>query len=278
MISGGAVLLINELERFVEEDVGADDTSCAIVPDEWVHARIVAKEDGVLAGLEEALQIFDYFGLESRSEFQDGYAIRSGDVISDIWGKAGDVLRAERLSLNFLCKMSGIATMTARCVEQADGVRVACTRKTTPGFRKFEKKAVRLGGGDSHRYNLSDAVMIKDNHIAIMGIEQAVKIAKAAASFTKSIEVEVSSTEEALTAARSGADIIMFDNLRPEEIRECIKALEDAKLRAGLILEASGGIKPESVKDYADTGVDVISMGSLIHSARWLDLSMKIFD
>ena len=186
------------------------------------------------------------------------------------------MLRSERLALNFLCRMSGIATLTARCVADAGSVRVACTRKTTPGFRKFEKKAVKLGGGDTHRFNLSDAVMIKDNHIAIMGIEKAIERARAEASFTKKIEVEVSGVGDMLSAAKAGADIIMFDNMQPEEIRTCIKTLEDDKLRYDKTLEASGGIKPDNIRDFASTGVDVISTGSLIHSARWLDMSMKM--
>jgi len=269
-------LLITELERFIREDIGDDDTSCTIVPDEWVHASIITKENGVLAGLEEAIQVFDYFALETHSDLNDGDTITSGDVVCNIWGRAGDMLRSERLALNFMCRMSGIATLTARCVADAGSVRVACTRKTTPGFRKFEKKAVKLAGGDTHRFNLSDAVMIKDNHIAIMGIEKAVERARAKASFTKKIEVEVSDVGEMLSAAKAGADIIMFDNMQPGDIKKCIKALEDAKLRYGKILEASGGIKPDNIRDFASTGVDVISTGSLIHSARWLDMSMKI--
>jgi nicotinate-nucleotide pyrophosphorylase (carboxylating) len=269
-------LLITELERFIQEDIGDDDTSCTIVPDKWVHANIITKENGVLAGLEEIIQIFDYFALESQSGLNDGDIIQSGDVICNIWGRAGDVLRCERLALNFLSRMSGIATLTARCVADAGSVRVACTRKTTPGFRKFEKKAVKLGGGDTHRFNLSDAVMIKDNHIAIMGIENAILRAREEASFTKKIEVEVSDVGEMLSAAKAGADIIMFDNMQPEEIKKCIKALEDVKLRYGKILEASGGIKSGNIKDFASTGVDVISTGSLIHAARWLDMSMEI--
>ncbi|MCK4937733.1 MAG: carboxylating nicotinate-nucleotide diphosphorylase [Methanosarcinales archaeon] len=269
-------MLITELEQFIQEDIGDDDTSCSIVPETWVHARIITKEAGVLAGLEECRQVIDYFGLEFEPGFDDGDVINPGDVVADVWGKAPDVLRAERLTLNFLCRMSGIATVTARCVAYADGVRVACTRKTTPGFRKFEKKAVRLGGGDTHRLNLSDAVMIKDNHIAIMGIENAIKAALAEASFTKKIEVEVSGADEMLAAARAGADIIMFDNMLPDEVRECIQTLKDAKLCEGVILEASGGINPENISEYVDTGVNVVSMGSLIHSSRWLDMSLNI--
>lgn len=269
-------MLITELERYIHEDMGDDDISCSTVPEKWVHARIFVKEKGVLAGLEECRQVLDYFGLEFEPGFNDGDAINQGEVVADIRGMAPDVLRAERLSLNFLCRMSGIATMTARCVADAGGVRVACTRKTTPGFRKFEKKAVRLGGGDTHRFNLSDAVMIKDNHIAIMGIENAIRAARKMASFTKKIEVEVSTADEMLAAARAGADIIMFDNMLPGEIRQCIRTLEDANLREGIILEASGGINPGNISEYASTGVSVVSMGSLIHSSHWLDMSLDI--
>jgi nicotinate-nucleotide pyrophosphorylase (carboxylating) len=269
-------LLITELEQFIKEDIGPDDTSCSIAPDVLVHAAIITKEDGILAGLEESHQIFNYFKLESNSGFNDGDIIQTGDIISEVRGSAREILRAERVALNFLCKMSGIATFTAGCVKLAGSVRVACTRKTTPGFRKFEKKAVRLGGGDSHRYSLSDAVMIKDNHIAIMNIEEAVITARKAASFTKKIEVEVSNHRDMLSAVQSGADIIMFDNMRPDEIRYCITMLKDAGLQNGIILEASGGITNENITEFAAAGVDVISMSSLIHSARWMDMSLKI--
>ncbi len=269
-------MLITELERFILEDIGQDDTSYSILPETWAHFVVITKEDGILCGLEEAQQVFDYFGLESNSKLKDGDLLQSGDVIVKICGPVRDILQAERLSLNFLCKMSGIATLTARCVNLASGVRVACTRKTTPGFREFEKKAVRHGGGDSHRYGLSDAVMIKENCIAVMTIEEALKAAKKMGSFTKKIEVEVSNSIEMLTAARSGADIIMFDNMQPDEIIECISILNDAGLRDHIILEASGGIVERNITEYAATGVDVISMGSLIHSARWLDMSLKI--
>ncbi|MCD4843251.1 MAG: carboxylating nicotinate-nucleotide diphosphorylase [Methanosarcinales archaeon] len=268
-------MLITKLERFIQEDIGPDDTSYTILPETWVYAVVIAKEDGVLCGLEEAQQVFDYFGLESNSEFKDGDLLQAGDMIVKICGPVRDVLQAERLSLNFLCKMSGIATLTARCVNLASGVRVACTRKTTPGFREFEKKAVRYGGGDSHRYGLSDAIMIKDNYMAVMTIEEALKAAKQKGSFTKKIEVEVSNSREMLSAARAGADIIMFDNMQPGEIVECINTLNDLGLRNHIILEASGGIVDTNITQYAATGVDVISMGSLVH-AQWLDMSLKI--
>jgi len=186
-------------------------------------------------------------------------------------------LQSERLALNFLARMSGISTLTHRCVLAGGGrVRIAATRKTTPGFRAYEKKAVFLGGGDTHRFNLSDAVLIKDNHIRICGLEECLRTACMRASFTKKIEVEVESLEEMLAAAQGGADIIMFDNMPPKKIAEGVRLLSEKGLRKGIILEASGGISLESIPDYAGCGVDVLSLGELTRNARWIDLSLEI--
>ncbi len=155
-------------------------------------------------------------------------------------------------------------------------MRIACTRKTTPGFRKFEKKAVIAGGGDPHRFNLSDAVMIKDNHLAVLGLEKAVKAAQRMASFTTKIEVEVEKVDDAVHAAVLGVDIIMFDNMTTDKIEQSIVSITEKGLRKGIILEASGGISLENLAEYASTGVNVISIGALTHSSRWLDMSMKI--
>jgi nicotinate-nucleotide pyrophosphorylase (carboxylating) len=157
----------------------------------------------------------------------------------------------------------------------SETTRVACTRKTTPGIRKFEKLAVAAGGGDPHRFNLSDSVMIKDNHVKLMGIEAAIKAAKKA-SFTRKIEVEVESTKDAVLAAELGADIIMLDNMPPEVVLETLEILKEKGLRDSVIVEASGGISQENLEGYAKTGVDVISMGSLIHKSRWIDISLEI--
>ncbi|HUL62331.1 MAG TPA: carboxylating nicotinate-nucleotide diphosphorylase [Methanocella sp.] len=263
-----------ELERFVEEDLGADDDSNGIVPPVGARAKIVCKEDGVLAGLEEACEVFGYFCVDTANLRDDGQPVRKGEVIMELSGAADDILRAERLALNFLGRMSGIATLTARCLERAGGVRVAATRKTTPGFRAFEKKAVKLGGGDTHRYDLSSAVMIKDNHIAIMGLEGAIAAAKRAASFTKKIEVEVESVEDAVKAAKLGVDIVMFDNMKPARIAEGVKKVR--KVNAKIIVEASGGIDLSNIKEYAKTGVDVVSLGALTRNAKWLDFSLDM--
>lgn len=269
-------MLLTELERFVEEDIGYNDVSCNIIPDCNIQAEVVARENGVVAGLAEATAIFEYFEIFAATDLIEGSVVMEDDVIFTLEGGARSILRAERLALNFLGRMSGIATLTRIYVERAGGPRIACTRKTTPGFRKFEKKAVIAGGGDPHRFNLSDSVMIKDNHIAVLGLEKAVDAAKKAASFTQKIEVEVENMESAVRAAQKGVDIIMFDNMAPEEIENTVKILKEKGLRDELILEASGGISLENLDRYARTGVDVISVGALTHSSNWLDISLRI--
>ncbi len=269
-------MLLSELERFIEEDVGYNDVSCNIIPDCNVQAEVVAKEYGIAAGLAEATQVFDYFEVFAATDFVDGDLVKENDIVFTLEGGARSVLRAERLALNFIGRMSGIATLTRQYVERADGPRIACTRKTTPGFRKFEKKAVIAGGGDSHRFNLSDTVMIKDNHIAVLGLEKAVNAAKKTASFTQKIEVEVEDVDSAIQAAELGVDIIMFDNMAPDEIGKAVKILKEKGLRDTVILEASGNISLETIASYSRTGVDVISVGALTHSANWLDLSLRI--
>ncbi|HDN68111.1 MAG TPA: carboxylating nicotinate-nucleotide diphosphorylase [Methanomicrobia archaeon] len=290
-------MLLKEIESFLEEDVGHEDYE-EIVPYTDCRAEITAREEGVLAGLEEAKQIFDYFSVQCSSEFEDGDEVKSGDVILTVRGAGARVLKAERLVLNFLGRMSGVATLTSRFVKEVrkvrergkqekggkqEEVRVAGTRKTTPGFRKYEKKAISIGGGDPHRFGLYEAVIIKDNCIKLMGLENAVRRAKERVSFTRKIEVEVESVEDALKAAELGVDIIMLDNMPVEEVRECVRLLTERSLRdsgsggsGGLILEASGRIKQENVKEFAATGVDVVSIGAITHSARSLGFSLDV--
>lgn len=269
-------MLLTELERFIEEDTGYNDVSSGIIPDCKAQAEVIAKEDGVVAGIAEATQVFEYFDVLATTDLTDGSAIKKNEVLLTLDGGARSILRAERLALNFLGRMSGIATLTRKYIERAGGVRIAGTRKTTPGFRMFEKKAIIAGGGDPHRFNLSDAVMIKDNHIAALGLENAVKAAKKMASFTQKIEVEVENLDDAVLAAELGVDIIMFDNMTVDKIKESINALTEKGLRNGIVLEASGGISLENIAGYASSGVDVISTGALTHSSRWLDISLRI--
>lgn len=269
-------MLLTELERFIEEDTGYNDVSNSIVPDCKAQAEIVVKEEGIVAGLAEATQVFEYFDVLSTTDLIDGSPIKKNDVLLTLDGGARSILRAERLALNLLGRMSGIATLTRKYVELAGSVRIACTRKTTPGFRKFEKKAVIAGGGDPHRFNLSDAVMIKDNHLAVLGLEKAVNSAKRMKSFTQKIEVEVENADDAVSAAMLGVDIIMFDNMTVDKIEQSIGSITEKGLRKGIILEASGGISLENLVEYASTGVDVISIGALTHSSRWLDMSLRV--
>jgi len=270
-------MLSSELERFVAEDLGDWDDSSRLVPEIAARAAIIAKEDCIISGLSEAREILDYFGLDCEPLYDDGEFVPAGSRVLCISGSARAILQAERLTLNFLARMSGISTITRQCVLSAGGaVRIAATRKTTPGFRAFEKKAVFLGGGDRHRFNLSDAVLIKDNHIRILGLEECLRRAKENASFTKKIEVEVESLDDLLIAARGGADIIMFDNMSPETIARGVQLLREKGLREHVILEASGGISPSNIPEYARSGVDIISLGALTRDARWIDLSLEI--
>jgi nicotinate-nucleotide pyrophosphorylase (carboxylating) len=267
----------SELERFVGEDLGEWDDSSNLVPEMEAKATIIAKEDCIISGLCEAQEILKYFGLRAELLYDEGEFVPAGGIVISIYGNARKILQSERLVLNFMARMSGISTLTRECVLRAKGrTRVAATRKTTPGFRLYEKKAVFLGGGDTHRFNLSDAVLIKDNHIQLLGLEECLRRAKSQASFTKKIEVEVESVEDMLLAAKNGADIIMFDNMPPSKIAKGIELLKKSGLRARVLLEASGGITLNDIEEYAACGVDVISLGAITRNARWTDLSLDI--
>jgi nicotinate-nucleotide pyrophosphorylase (carboxylating) len=269
-------MLLSQLELFVREDLGEMDDSTSIVPEINAKALILAKEECIVSGLEEADQILKYFGLVGERLVQEGSRVFAGSGVLVIEGRARSIIQAERLVLNFMSRMSGISTLTRECVERAGGIRVASTRKTTPGFRSFEKRAVVVGGGDPHRFDLSSSVMIKDNHLKLMSLEEALCAARATASFTKKIEVEVERVEDALKAASLGADIVMFDNMSPGDIRKAVDLLGRVGLRDRVLLEASGGITLANLSDYASTGVDVVSLGALTRSARWIDFSLEI--
>jgi nicotinate-nucleotide pyrophosphorylase (carboxylating) len=211
----------------------------------------------------------------------DGAVAHSGQILAKVRGPARSILTVERTVLNLLMRMGGIATITRRMVDEARSInptiKIACTRKTTPGFRLFEKRAVELGGGDTHRLRLDDAVLVKSNHIsAAGGVREAVERVKSGMSFTKKLEVEVSSVDEAVEAVRSGLDILMLDNMTPDEAEQTISTLTEMDIRSGIMIEVSGGVKPENLKAYAAVGADVISMGLLTHSARALDINLKI--
>lgn len=273
------MMYTHEIESFLEEDLGYNDISCKLVPDHDVEAIIFTKEDCTLAGIDVAISFFDYLGIGYSTDYSNGDRISKNDVIFSLIGSSLSILRAERLVLNFLGHLCGIATNTSRCVDivrRHSDTRVACTRKTTPGLRKYEKMAVIAGGGDPHRFNLTDSIMIKDNHVKMMGVEAAILSAKKKAGFTQKIEVEVESSADALKAVQAGADIIMLDNMVPEDIVKTVDFLKSSSIPEHIIIEVSGGINMDNLEEYAKTGVDVISMGSLIHKSQWIDVSLEI--
>ncbi len=276
-------ILEEKLKQLLAEDVGQGDvTSAAVVPAGLaVEAAVVAKEAGIAAGIEEAAILAESLGLSVKTEVADGDEIKNGKVIMRISGNARAILSAERTMLNLLSRMSGIATATRRLTEKLEKAKspakIAATRKTAPGLGYFDKKAVRIGGGDPHRLRLDDMILIKDNHIAIAGnVEEAVKQAKRNAPFSKKIEAEVTSTADALKAAEAGADIVMLDNFSPKQVRETVEALKKAGFFGKILLEASGGITEQNLLEYASAQVDVISMGALTHSAKALDISLEV--
>jgi nicotinate-nucleotide pyrophosphorylase (carboxylating) len=275
-------VLEEKLLRMLAEDVGQGDVTTALVaPATVVEAEIAAKESGIVAGVEETRIFLECLGLKTEAMVHDGDRIEPGQNLFRIVGDARVILSAERTVLNLLSRMSGIATTTRTLVKKILKAklktRVACTRKTAPGLLYFDKKAVHVGGGDTHRLHLDDMVLIKDNHIAVAGsIGKAVQKARKGASFCKKIEVEVTGVEDALVAAKAGADIVMLDNFSPKQVEKACKLLRKAKLYGKVLLEASGGITSDSILQFASTGVDIVSLGELTNNSRPLDMSLEI--
>jgi nicotinate-nucleotide pyrophosphorylase (carboxylating) len=271
-----------KLRQILADDIGQGDvTAAAVIPKNLdVKAEVIAKEDGVAAGIEEAVFLAEYLGLTVKAKAADGEKIKSKQVLLQISGDAQTILSVERTMLNLLSRMSGIATKTRTLAEKLEKAnvkaKIAATRKSASGLLYFDKKAVVIGSGDPHRLHLDDMVLIKDNHLAIVGsVEEAVKRAKAHASFSKKIEVEVTDVEDALKAANAGADIVMLDNFSPKQAKAAGEALRKAGF-SKVLLEVSGGITGENLLDYAQANVDVISMGELTHSVKALDISLEI--
>jgi nicotinate-nucleotide pyrophosphorylase (carboxylating) len=276
-------ILEEKLRQMLAEDIGHGDiTSSLIIPEGCIaEAEIIAKEHGVAAGIEEAGVLLESLGLKFEAFVRDGDEIESKQVLIKVYGDARTMLTVERTLLNIVSRMSGIATTTRKLVEEIRKAgyktKVACTRKTAPGLLYFDKKAVLIGGGDTHRLHLDDMILIKDNHIKIAGsVEKAVKTAREKVSFSKKIEVEASSAEEALAAAKAGADIIMLDNFSPSQIEDAVRLLKKAGFYGKVLLEASGGITLSNFLGFASKGVDIISLGEITHSAKALDISLEI--
>ncbi len=266
----------SQLQRFLEEDLGTGDlTTELVVSEETARAVIKAKQKGILAGLPFVQELFLMLGgVYVKPLVSEGGEFEEGDTILELEGRAEIILSAERLALNLLQSLSGIATRTREFVRalEGTGIRILDTRKTTPGYRFFEKYAVRVGGGSNHRFALYDMALIKDNHKRVAGgLELAVRRVKDRVSPAYRIEVEVESLEELERALELGVDIVMLDNFSPEEVREAVKAV-----RGRAEVEVSGNITLENVKDYAVEGVNYISSGSIIYGASWCDLSLKV--
>ncbi len=261
----------------LEEDITSEDVSTNAVMPTKVQGTVdlIAKEDGVIAGMDVYARVFKLLDEDTEIEMfcHDGDEVREGDLMAKVTGDIRVLLSGERVALNYLQRMSGIATYTRSVAKllEGSGVTLLDTRKTTPNCRVFEKYAVRVGGGCNHRYNLSDGVLLKDNHIGAAGsITKAIQMAKAYAPFVRKIEIETETLEQVAEAVEAGADIIMLDNMTPEVMKQAV-ALIDGRAQT----ECSGNITKENIARIREIGVDFVSSGALTHSAPILDISMK---
>ncbi len=274
----GTVQLIH---MALAEDEAAYDPTSSLLPDDLMsEGLMMAKADGTLAGVDVALEVFRQVDadLETERFVEDGSAVEGGVYVARVQGRMSSVLRAERTALNFVQRMSGIATATREFVRRVEGLpaQVIDTRKTVPGWRLLDKYAVRMGGGHNHRMSTGDGILIKDNHIAAMAtrgesMTELIQRAKREAAHTIRVEVECDTLEQAREAVDAGADIILFDNMTPEEMREGVELC-----RGRALTEASGGITLDTVREAAEAGVDLLSTGSITHSVKALDISLEV--
>ena len=266
------------IKNSLEEDIPYGDiTSVSLVTKgSNAKASLIAKEDGIICGLPVFKRVFTILGqVEFISLFEEGSKVKSGDIIGEVKGDALNILMGERVALNLLQKMSGIATLTNKYVNELKGLntKILDTRKTTANLRVLEKYSVKIGGGNNHRFSLSDGILIKDNHIGYAGsIKEAIRLTKEKSSFIRKIEVETESKEDVIEALEAGADIIMLDNMSPSQVAEMVKLIDGRALT-----ECSGNITLDTVRNYALSGVDFISSGELTHSVKAFDISLKNF-
>lgn len=261
--------------RFLSEDLGKGDISSALLPRKKIKARIISRQNAIVAGVKFAKEIFALKGCQVRILKKDGSKVKRNQTILEISGSPQAILSCERTALNLLSRMSGIATQTNELVKKISSkkTKLYATRKTAPGLRFFDKEAVLIGGGEKHRMSLDQMVMLKDNHLSVEPLEKLVKKAK---TKHRKIEVEVETQKDAILAAKSGANIIMLDNFTPKNISRTISALKKLGLRNKVKLEASGGINVSNISRFARTGVDMISVGSITNSVSGIDLSLEV--
>ena len=267
-----------ELKRFLDEDVGNGDITSKLLQKKRISAKIITREETVVAGTKFAKYIFSLKKCRTQILKKDGSVAKANQTILEINGNAGDILTCERTVLNLLSRMCGIATQTNNLKKQIKSAgsksKVFATRKTAPGLRFFDKEAVKIGGGEKHRMTLNEMIMIKDNHLAVgNSIEDILEKAKKTGG---KIEIEVESQKDAILCAKLGADIIMLDNFSPDRIKKTIKKLTELRLRNKVILEASGRINSKNIARYARTNVDMISVGNVTNSVDGIDLSLEI--
>ena len=264
-----------QLAQFLAEDIGKGDITSDLLDKKRITATIISREDAILAGVQYAKEIFKIKGCNVKILKKEGSRIKPNQTIISITGDAGKILTCERTALNLLTRMSGIATQTNHLVKKIPSkTKLYATRKTAPGLRYFDKEAVEIGGGKKHRLRLDEMVMIKDNHIAIEN--SLLSLIKKTKKKYKKFEVEVENTKDAVLAANMGATIIMLDNFTPAQIKKTIQTLKDQKLRSKVLLEASGGITSKNISKYGQTGVDIISVGSITNSVKGIDMSLEI--
>jgi nicotinate-nucleotide pyrophosphorylase (carboxylating) len=268
------------LVKFLQEDVGAGDiTSDNIIrADMEAKAEIVCKSRfAIVCGLEEASMLFDICGCKSEILVKDGSKVVKGAVVMNVSGYARAILKAERTVLNIIMRMSGIATETRRMVDLAKGVTILATRKTAPGLRYFDKKAVVLGGGAAHRMRLDDMVLIKDNHLVLVSdLGKCIRLAKKNVGSSIKVECEVRTKEEALAAVAAEADTVMLDNFTPKQAQQTIRQIRRMGLRNKVKIELSGGINQNNIRQYSRTKPDFISLGYITHSSKTIDFSLEI--
>ena len=267
-----------ELLRFISEDIQGGDITSVLLPKKKIKAKIISRQEGILAGVRFASEIFHLKGCNVKIIKKDGTKLKPNQIILQVSGNARTILSCERTALNLLSRMSGIATHTNLLVSKIRKInrktKLYSTRKTAPGLRFFDKEAVMIGGGHKHRMSLNEMIMIKDNHLMVSNSME--DIIKNARKRHKNVEVEAENQRDAVFAANSGATIVMLDNFSPAQIKKTITALQKKKLRNKVKLEASGGINSKNIAAFAKTGVDMISVGSITNSVKGLDLSLEV--
>ena len=271
----------NIIEYMLREDEGFGDiTSNAVIDeDKTVKAQIISKDEGILAGIDIIRELFEKKNITVKFWLKEGSEISKNDLLMSVEGNAREILLLERTALNLLMRMSGVASAARNYVRMVNefNVKIAGTRKTSPGIAKFDKHALNVGGADTHRFSLDDMVLIKDNHIASCGTPlETLKKAKDNVSFSKKIEIEVETLNDAVECVKNGADIVMLDNMKPEEVKEVIDKLNELNIRKNSLIEVSGGINENNILEYAKQDIDIISIGALTHSCRSLDFSLKM--